>query len=482
MRSTLALAFLGGAVAEKTWLNRFSSFPGTKTLEVVHFVTVEEGTKPEMVLLGPVRVDNPDNLNLGAGLQISVIPHARLSELTENSQFCCTSDMLAAKKCSEENGLSIPGSFSWTINKENLEKGFSGIQFLPPSTGLYYVALSNCGPSTATVKFESGELSLVTTAGYLPAEEQQKLAFYFWLFVGYMGLLVVWGVWCSAWPDVLFKIHHYITATICVGLVEAICWYASLYHWNYLGHRWWSMIALASFGTVCKQGVSYGLLLLACLGLGVTKPRLESKQIVQCVLLVAAFIVSDGIRQMALMMQDRVNGITSTWKVILLVTPGSVFVSILYVWILQGLQDTIKSLNDTKQTVKAEVYQHLRLALGLVMGVVVSLVAYETIIVRRTELAVNWQSRWIFTDVLSHCCFFFLLGVIMYLWKPSERSVQMAFSQQLDSTEGVEMGKNAENFESVDVELGDDPAETGDYDFQKDMEAAKKKAVPDVLE
>lgn len=72
------------------------------------------------------------------------------------------------------------------------------------------------------------------------------------------------------------------------------------------------------------------------------------------------------------------------------------------------------------------------MALVLVIGIAMALVAYETIVVRRTELAVNWKTRYIFTDVLSHCCFAFLLTVIMFLWRPSERSQQMAYSVQLD--------------------------------------------------
>lgn len=455
MRSLFLFSFLRETLAEKTWLSKFNAFPQPKTLEVVHFVTVTGESSPEISMIGPVRVNDVSKVP-ASGLQVSVIPHKSLSELSEKSQFCCSAEMVKAGTCKTENSLVIPGAFSWDINKAELENGYGGKQFLLKETGLFYVTVSNCGSDAAAdVKFESGELSLVTKNGYLPAEEQNKLSFYFYLTLGYVGLIIVWGLWCSAWSDVLFKIHHYISATIIVGLIEAICWYASLYHWNYLGHRWWGMIALASFGTVCKQGVSYGLLLLACLGLGVTKPRLESKQLVQCVLLVGAFIVSDGVRQMALMMQDRINGVASTWKIILLVTPGSFFVSVLYVWILQGLQETIRTLTETKQTVKAEVYQQLRLALGLVLGVLVALVAYETAIVRRTELALNWESRWIFSDVLSHSCFFFLLGVIMYLWKPCEHTVQMAFSQQLESEPGIEMGKTAENFESVDVELGD---------------------------
>merc|ERR1712194_86290 len=395
---------------------------------------------------------DPATLKVPEGVELSIIPHEQLKKLTkETSVFCCDAGSQAQGKCKKTDTLMIEGAKSFEISSATLQSGFGGIMHRLEASGLYYVALSNCGNSSPeiAVKFSSGELVTVQRHGYLPSEEVNKLAFYLYLSIAYAVLLGIWCVICSSWSQVLFKIHHYIGICICAGLTEAICWYASLYHWNYLGHRWWSMMLLASLGTVIKQGVSYGLLLLACLGLGVTKARLDSKQIVQVFLVVMAFIVSDGVRQMALLQQDRGNGVVSTWKILLLVTPGSLFVSILYVWILQALQDTLAELTEKGQVVKLEIYTKLRTFLISAIVIVVGLVGYETIVVRRTELAQNWESRWIFTDALSHTCFLFLLAVIMYLWRPNERSIHMAYSEQLTGeAKDTDVGA-----ETVDVEL-----------------------------
>ena len=85
------------------------------------------------------------------------------------------------------------------------------------------------------------------------------------------------------------------------------------------------------------------------------------------------------------------------------------------------------------------------------------LVGYETIVVRRTDLSYNWQNRWFFTDFGSHCIFFGLLMVMMYLWRPNERSQEYAFSIQLDAKGGVQMGNPA------DI----DSAEIADESFEK---------------
>ncbi|CAD7964790.1 unnamed protein product [Amoebophrya sp. A120] len=478
------------ANAERTWLDRFSSFPPSKTLEVVHFVTVNTKYPTEISLVGPVRLSGGTP---PPGLGLAVVPHARLAKLSQGEQFC------------EGGKLNLGKDVHvWDMSTASTyQRDFT--VFKPPTGGLYYILQTNCNEKDGSTMpaFVSGELSTISSKGYLPGEELPKLSFYLYLMFLYLGLLVVWGVWCHKWSDVLFKIHHFITVAIIAGLIEAACWYISLFHWNYLGHRWWSMMALASFGTVTKQGLSYGVLLLACLGLGVTAPRLDGKITAKVLLLVGAFIFADGIRQMALLMQDRVVGVQDTWKIILLVTPGSFFVSLIYVWILHALQETIGYLNNSRQMVKAEVYQNLRLALVLVVGIAMALVGYETIVVRRTELAQNWRTRYIFTDVLSHVCFAFLLTVIMYLWRPSERSVQMAYSQQLESQDtgdksgGIQMSGQqigvGEDFQSVEVEIGEEEEE--DFDFKKSMEESlelpPKKAeqkmgksgkVPDVLE
>jgi hypothetical protein len=219
------------------WLRRFPSFPGIKTLEVVHFITVDKATKPQVDLIGPVSLSiDPKNI-ASDGLALSVIPHARLAALTKESSFCCEGPN--QKGCERKNLLYIEGAYTIPINQTTLTNGFKSFMFTPPETGLYYITISNCGDQEAgadkkEVKFVSGELSTIGTDGFLPAEEAAKLYFYQYLSIAYVVLLVVWGIWCSAWSEVLFKIHHYITVTIVVGLLEGISWYASLYHWNFI--------------------------------------------------------------------------------------------------------------------------------------------------------------------------------------------------------------------------------------------------------
>ena len=121
----------------------------------------------------------------------------------------------------------MSGAFTFPITKDNLEKGFGSLLYRVPASGLYYVALSNCGDSSPKdVKFTSGEMVQISRAGFLPAEEAGKLSFYLYLMLGYLVLMGGWFLVCSRWSEVLFKIHHYISITIAVGAIEAGCWYS----------------------------------------------------------------------------------------------------------------------------------------------------------------------------------------------------------------------------------------------------------------
>lgn len=73
----------------------------------------------------------------------------------------------------------------------------------------------------------------------------------------------------------IFRIHKYILAAAALGALEAGFSLGSLSQWNFGGHRSWSLILLASFTMVTNHTVCFGILLLACLGIGVTRAQLE---------------------------------------------------------------------------------------------------------------------------------------------------------------------------------------------------------------
>ncbi len=347
----------------------------------------------------------------------------------------------------------------------------------------HHIALSNCAvPSktalseptpahsnwdhAAKVSFASGELVIESKSGHLPPEERIKLRFFQLQTLLYLGLLVLWRVWCSRWSEALFSIHHYITYAVALGFAESACWCVSLSHWNYVGHRWWSMIALATCGTVIRQGLTYALVLLVCLGLGVCRPKLETKQTVCCALLVASFILTETAYQM-------VSIAAPGWQMnqMVGVLPGSFVATVFCVWIVQALDKTMAALENTDQSTKLEVYQNLRSLLYVGFGLTVAVQGYHT----ATPIEEGkWKLAWLSSDGLVRVCFFVVLSAIMFLLRPSEQSSKMVYSEQLPSgEEGIQMGKAVDS-----MELGRDAMEVegSDYDFDGDAGKAKQNA------
>jgi len=465
------IASVGFANAERWYLRKFR-FPGAKTLEVVHFFTMYGEESPIVRFNGNVQT----NMGIdGTGTQMTVI-HSRDFAKIDSTHFCCSDADVKSGLCKNQNQLIItqPGADgkpkgdmdarSWLLKPKAGDPTTVDIEgeanFNVKTSGLYFVTVSNCdNTATENVRFIDGEIETKSNYGFLPGEEVAKLSFYGYLSLGYVGLGMLWFMLCFRWWAVLFTIHKFISICIMVGFFEVFAWYVSLYHWNYEGHRWHSMIALATLATTVKQGVSYMLLLGGSLGWGVTKPNLESKTLMQVTGVTIAFIICDAYRQYSLHTQDRTSSIADNPVLMLLIiAPGSFFVSLIYVWIFQALNGTIKELTDGNQTMKAELYQNLRLALCAVTTCVIVLVTYETVVVRRADLTYNWQSRWFFTDLGSHSIFFGLLAVMMFLWRPNERSEDYAYSVQLDckAETGLDDGtdRGLEQSIGLDVELG----------------------------
>merc|ERR1712060_875338 len=80
-------------------------------------------------------------------------------------------------------------------------------------------------------------------------------------------------------------------------------------------------------------------------------------------------------------------------------------------------------------------------------------------------LVMKWSSQWIFTDGGSHIVFIFVLGMMMYLWNPSPKTQQYAYSEQISQgggmvSNGVVLGKelgSVENWFEEGVDDKEDP-------------------------
>lgn len=74
-------------------------------------------------------------------------------------------------------------------------------------------------------------------------------------------------------------------------------------------------------------------------------------------------------------------------------------------------QNTIKSLRETQQTVKLNIYKKLRGALLCIFSAAALISLYEAKALSPEHLAEHWDTKYIYTDVLTHMCFFLIVLV-----------------------------------------------------------------------
>ncbi|CAD7929763.1 unnamed protein product [Amoebophrya sp. A25] len=248
-------------------------------------------------------------------------------------------------------------------------------------------------------------------------------------------------------------VHHMVTQALAVAVLESFCWYCALAHWNLVGRRWHGMVVLASLSTALKQGISLALLLLACLGRGVVSDNGQptSRQRGGILLLLALYVLTDTYRRTVTTMEQRPKGgaplpgldVPERYRggsLLLVMLPASLFLGIFVSWITSALDSTITYLMERRETQKESMYRNMRSYVLFPIGVAVFLVLwFEVAFVRNIDLAHNWETRWLFTDLALHAGHLTLLLAVCWLWLPSERTAYLAGAFQLRNDEENEL-------------------------------------------
>eukprot|EP00392_Amoebophrya_sp_AT5.2_P002768 g2773.t1 len=372
---------------------------------------------------------------------------------------------------------------------------------------------------------------------YLPALDMPKLIFYGFLAVAYLHLMFCWcirtyyqlggttvisratGASLSALeemnaggqtqltrrdPDNILIVHHLITIGLVNAFEEACAWYLAYAHWNFVGYRWHSMVFLASFSTATKQGCCLVMLLLAAMGVGITKPMVSKAKFSTMLLLGSIYVLTDTYRKTAATMENR-GGRTAVnygGSQVLGMLPASLITGCFFLWITSAFSQTLSFLQAHGQTAKEKVvYRDLfQCALLPLLCAVGLILYYEITFVRNKDLAENWESRWYYSDLATHGGHFLLVLAICWHWRPHSESRYLSYAMQLRANErsvvdadgGVEMSYEiggpqpdviGEEFE-VELEGSSEEDATAPSEFQRDVigNSAQPGAVPRISE
>jgi len=289
----------------------------------------------------------------------------------------------------------------------------TGLEIPILQTGTYSILLSNCGSFTAAeVK---GSIIVRNSYGYLPGNEYRKLPFYQGLSLVYILLCLLWiCLSIKEWSG-LFKLQVFIGGVLLTGLVEAAIWCTVLTAWNSTGFRPVNLNILGVFASVFKSVGSYVVALLASLGWGVWRPKLQCGTVVKaailCMLLIVASVIHDCLLSFRQTHPIQMTTLILSW------VPVALLDCILYLWILRSLTASTDMMRERKQEDKLLLFQRLWniILLALTLATITVLIQ---LYVSTQSLDGRWRYQWLFSDAGSHVLFTSVMVAMMYLWAP----------------------------------------------------------------
>jgi len=184
--------------------------------------------------------------------------------------------------------------------------------------------------------------------------------------------------------------------------------------------------------TVLKSTFSYMLVLVACLGWGVTKPSLGGRTLCKvgsvCVLHVGFAFAREVV------LSFRHSYSIPAELVLTVFAPVTLLNTLIFCWTFGAISRLMEKLKEDNQTEKFQLFLTLFAVLIAAIGVATLALLVEVYNLTKPPQAV-WKHQWILTDAVSHLLFLVVLVAMMYLWRPHSESQRYAFSEQLSNVD-----------------------------------------------
>mmetsp|Transcript_7572 Transcript_7572/g.12215 ORF Transcript_7572/g.12215 Transcript_7572/m.12215 type:complete len:517 (+) Transcript_7572:79-1629(+) len=349
-------------------------------------------------------------------------------------------------------------------------------------TGWHILIVTNC---------ESVDIQLSTDFifrnpyGFLNGWAYGSLPMNLWLFLGYALLMVVYLIKCYRNRDHMLRLQYAIIAVVVMGVIERGTWFSTYLEMNNSGGRAccpvrWDLsfsIALAVF----KRSSSALLLLAVCLGYGVVRPRLERPTQIAIIAL-GLFYTAASLNLDLEKLADISNHGKQTDPLYFASLLVSICDVIIVFWIYFAMSEIQSDLREGQQLVKLSMYQTLARALSI-WAIAWFVFTILEILVNEGRLGVSWK----YWSLLVSFWDVFYLGILIqicYVWSPSPRTAQYAYSQQLPTSEDLDefdqIGLELQHPESAaEFVIGDDDEDDDDnlsldHDDLDDLEEDKQ--------
>lgn len=261
--------------------------------------------------------------------------------------------------------------------------------------------------------------------------------------------------------------QNYITAIIIFLVVEMAITWTFYDYMNRHGRNTFSkvLLVLVSILNAGRNSFSFFLLLIVCMGYGVVKPSLGSTMKYVRLLAVTHFIFGEIYAIASLTITPDSAGPL----VLLVILPLAASLTAFYVWTLNSLKHTQKSLAERKQHQKGLMYKRLSFVL---LGSI--LIIFAFFFVNSFTFSehgspdfapTHWKTRWFVLDGWLNLVYLGDLAAVAWLWRPTGNNRRFAMSEEIaqDDEEGFEVGSiggvdtDSEDEDGKDLERAYDP-------------------------
>ncbi|ORY17083.1 lung seven transmembrane receptor-domain-containing protein [Clohesyomyces aquaticus] len=321
---------------------------------------------------------------------------------------------------------------------------------IPLRTGYYCVATA---AYTSDVEY-TAIVTFQNAYGELPAAQIAKLPFYGGITIVYAVIGIFWAfLYVQNRSDIL-AVQNYITAIIVFLVVEMLMtWGFYDYqnrHGNNVGAK--ALMIIVAILNAFRNSFSFFLLLIVCMGYGVVKPSLGKTMTIVRWLAVAHFVfgVIYAVASLTIRPDD------AGPLVLLVILPLSATLTAFYIWTLNSLNMTMKSLMDRKQHVKADMYKKLWWCILTSIFVIFGFFFINSFTfagASSPDFAPNhWQTRWFVLDGWLNLVYLADVCFVAYMWRPTANNRRFAMSDEIaQDDEGFEI---ASLRDSLDEEEG----------------------------
>nr|CDS29980.2 Transmembrane receptor eukaryota [Hymenolepis microstoma] len=268
---------------------------------------------------------------------------------------------------------------------------------------------------------------IISSYGYLSAIEYPLRTFYGVLSLSYALLGILWLCFTVChWKDLL-RIQYYISLMIFIGLVEQITLYCLYETLNRTGVTLKSALAFAIVVSCFKRTLARFLILIVCVGYGITKSRLGTayRRIIWiCVVYLLFCLLDSGLRAFHPRFKP------SLWIPLAGLPMIAVELAILW-WSFSYLVSTLRETRMRRNKVKHRLYRIFSALLIGVSLVSVICMCVSIFLLHWKPCTRAWRYIW-FDETFWQLLFFAVLFAIVILWRPSSTNRLYARSAFLD--------------------------------------------------